>query len=137
MEDKMLKLRDMICMELDKIADKGSLTRESLENMDKLTHSLKSIDTVMAMEDAYEDEGYSGARRYQTRDPYGRYYGRGSDRSYDRGSNAGRYSRESSRRGYSGNDDHESMLAMMQDMYNRTSDGMERETIRKMMDQFR
>lgn len=135
MEDKMYKLRDMICMELDKIADKGTLTKESLDNMDKLTHSLKSIDTVMAMEDAYDDEGYSGARRYPMRDSYGRYSGRGSDRSYDRGGYAGR--RNSTRRGYSGDDDREGMIAMMQDMYDRTSDGMERETIRKMIDQFR
>lgn len=137
MEDKMYRLREMICMELDKIADKGALTKESLDNMEKLTHSLKSIDTVMAMEEAYDDEGYSGARRYSGRDAYGRYSGRGSDRSYESGRYEGRARRGNSRRGYSGNDERDSMMSMMQDMMDRSTDGMERETIRKMMDQFR
>lgn len=99
---KMEELRDMLCEELDKLTKKGELSAGSLDVIDKLTHSIKSIDTIMAMEDAgYSNEGgYSYARR---RDSMGRYsrndgsYGRSYDGSYARGGNRGGsygYSRE-------------------------------------------
>lgn len=71
-------LRDMLCEELDNIAEQGEITTGSLEIIDKLTHSIKSIDTIMAMEDA----GYSNERGYSR---YDGGYGRGS---YNRGSYA-------------------------------------------------
>lgn len=79
---KMEELRDMLCEELEKITKKGELSAGSLDVVDKLTHSIKSIDTIMAMEDAgYSNEsGYSYAR------------GRGSNARRD---SRGRYSRES------------------------------------------
>lgn len=99
----MEELRKMLCAELEKITKKGELSAGSLDVVDKLTHSIKSIDTIMAMEDAgYSNEsGYSYARR---RDSMGRYsrndgsYGRGGsydgyDGSYARGGSYG-YSRE-------------------------------------------
>lgn len=77
---KMEELRDMLCEELDKITKKGELSAGSLDIVDKLTHSIKSIDTIMAMEEAgYSNEGgYSNAR------------GRGSNARRD---SMGRYSR--------------------------------------------
>ena len=66
MSDKMYDLRDMLSSELDKITDKGTVTRESLEIIDKLTHSIKSIDTILAMEEA-GDYGYK-RNRYARRD---------------------------------------------------------------------
>ena len=75
---KMEELKEMLCEELDEITKKGELSAGSLDVIDKLTHSIKSIDTIMAMEDAgYSNEsGYSYARgrgRYARRDSMGRY----------------------------------------------------------------
>lgn len=88
---KMEELRDMLCEELEKITKKGELSAGSLDVIDKLTHSIKSIDTIMAMEDSgYSNEsGYSYARgrgRNARRDSMGRYSSRGGsydDMSYD------------------------------------------------------
>lgn len=106
---KMEELREMLCEELDKITKKGELSTGSLDVIDKLTHSIKSIDTIMAMEDAgYSNEsGYSYARgrgRNARRDSMGRYSresmenrgGSYEDNSYARGNTRGRsyYSRE-------------------------------------------
>lgn len=107
---KMEELREMLCEELDKITKKGELSAGSLDVIDKLTHSIKSIDTIMAMDDAgYSNEsGYSYARgrgRNARRDSMGRYSNRGGsyessydDMSYDGGSYArggrGDYSRK-------------------------------------------
>ena len=109
---KMEELREMLCEELDKITKKGELSTGSLDVIDKLTHSIKSIDTIMAMEDAgYSNEsGYSYARgrgRNARRDSMGRYSrDDGSydyvDRSYENrgGSYEGSYARNGNR-GYS------------------------------------
>lgn len=104
---KMEELREMLCEELDKITKKGELSTGSLDVIDKLTHSIKSIDTIMAMEDAgYSNEsGYSYARgrgRNAMRDSMGRYSNR---TMYDDGRS---YARD---RGYS-RDDAKEHLAM-------------------------
>lgn len=82
----MEELRDMLCEELDNIAEQGDITTGSLDIIDKLTHSIKSIDTIMAMEESYSN--YSG--RY---DDYSRRgsYARGRGRNARRDSR-GRYS---------------------------------------------
>lgn len=43
------ELKDMLCRELEEITRKGELTAGSLETVDKLTHSIKSIETILAM----------------------------------------------------------------------------------------
>ena len=77
----------------DKIrAAGGKMSTGDLETLDKLTHALKSVKSVIAMSD---EDGYSG--RYP-------YYYDGSyrmGRSYARRDSRGRYSGE---RGYSRND---------------------------------
>lgn len=96
--NKMEELKEMLCEELEKITKKGELSAGSLDVVDKLTHSIKSIDTIMAMEEAgYSNEsGYSYARgrgRYARRDSMGRYSNGGGsyegsyDNSYERGGN--------------------------------------------------
>lgn len=50
MSSTLAKLKTLICKELDTYADQKSLNVESLNQIDKLTHSLKSIVTIMAME---------------------------------------------------------------------------------------
>ena len=57
----MEELKEMLCDELDKIASKGELTAGTLDTVQKLTHSLKSVETIMAMEgygDSYDDWSY-------------------------------------------------------------------------------
>ena len=92
----LVKIKEMVCDELDNIAKRGELSAGSLETADKLTHTLKSIVTIEAMEDEYGDGasydgtdggamgGYSGRRgrsrttgRYVSRD--GGYSGRRYD----------------------------------------------------------
>ena len=86
----MEELRDMLCDELSNITEQGEITSGSLEIIDKLTHSIKSIDTIMVMEEA----SYSNEGSYGSYGSYGRgVYGRGSY-AYDDGySRRGGYSR--------------------------------------------
>ena len=72
------KIRDMLCDELDQIAEKGELTAGNLETVDKLTHSIKSVDTIMAMQDAGYSERSYPRYSYARRDSMGRY-SRGED----------------------------------------------------------
>ena len=73
----MEELKELLNDELDKIAREGELTAGSLDTIDKLTHSIKSIDTIMAMHGgSYENRSYArdrGSRSYQNRDSRGRY----------------------------------------------------------------
>lgn len=92
------KIKDMLCKELDEYGKKNELTAGSLDIVDKLTHALKSIETIIAMREEGESGRYmdrgSGARgrgRYARRDSMGRYSSRGSyDGSYG-GSYGGPY----------------------------------------------
>ena len=54
------ELKDMLCRELDKIAEEGELTAGSLDVVEKLTHSLKSLSTIMAMEEYGDGYSYRG-----------------------------------------------------------------------------
>lgn len=102
-------LKEMLCEELDKIASKGELTAGTLDTVQKLTHSLKSIETIMAMEDySGDDMSYENYRRYERGGNRGRS-NRGSYRSYARGG------RGRSRRMYSG-DDMEKITEMMDEV---------------------
>ena len=48
------KLKGMLCDELEQITRKGELTAGSLDTVDKLTHAIKSVVTIMAMADEEE-----------------------------------------------------------------------------------
>jgi hypothetical protein len=88
------EFKQMLMRELEDIAKKGELSAGSLDAVDKLTHSIKSICYILdSME---EDEGRSGARgrgRNARRDSMGRY---SNDMmyDYDRRNMSGRYSRD-------------------------------------------
>lgn len=84
-------LKKMLCKELEEVSRQKELSAGDLEVVDKLTHSIKSLVTIMAMEEggySYND-GYSGTRR---RDSMGRYADSG--RYYDDGYSGRRYSRD-------------------------------------------
>lgn len=145
-------LRGMICDEIDKMAKKGKIASTSeLDLIDKLTHSLKSVDTILAMDEAqndgYSGDGYSEARgrgRYARRDSMGRY-SRDEGRSYDGGSyrDGGSYGRDYSRDGGSYGDGGSyrggyssaagDMMDKMRRMMEQAGSEEERKAIRKIM----
>lgn len=129
----MHKIEQMLCDELDAIADDGKLTRDSLNDIEKLTHSLKSLKTVMAMEEYSGDDysrdysrdysnDYSG-RMSSRRDSMGRY-SRDNGNSYRNSYRSERYSR------MSGDD----MMGMLDQMLRDATDTKERQAIQKIMD---
>lgn len=71
------ELEDMLCEEVDKITERGELNGSSLEMLDKLTHTLKSIKTIDAMDGYSEDYGHdSMSYAGRKRDSMGRYSSR-------------------------------------------------------------
>lgn len=88
------ELEEMLCDEIDRITERKELNGSSLEMLDKLTHTLKSIKTINAMDEYAEDDGYMqdsmsyarGRGRNARRDSMGRYS------SESRYMNEGRYS---------------------------------------------
>lgn len=120
MHNDLLHMCEMLEEELSKVNKKldksgGSLSGDDISYIDKLTHSLKSIKTTIAMMEAEDDGGYSGRMVP--------YYGRMSydDRSGNsyagrrgaRRDSMGRYSRNG---GYSYADSMDSLLEEMRGM---------------------
>lgn len=135
---KMEELRDMLCEELDKLANKGQVTSGSLELIEKLTASIHYIDEIMQMEEGgYSNDGYSNARgRYAKRDSMGRY---SSDNGYSGGmsydyANDG-YSRDGYSRdgGYSRDSKH--MVNQLRSMMQGVSDEKTRQAIERCINQ--
>lgn len=90
--DRYKDLEDMICDEIDRIADQKTLNGSTLEMLDKLTHTLKSIKTVEAM-DGYSEGYYGDSMSYaRKRDSMGRYSNDGRYERHDGRYNEGRYS---------------------------------------------
>lgn len=116
----MHELKEMLCEELERFAREGELTAGSLETIDKLTHSIKSIATIMAMEDSgysrdYVDK-YRGASYAQRRDSMGRYSRRG-----------GSYARR--RNGYSRDEEIDKMVEKLEKMMEKTEDANVKQAI--------
>lgn len=109
-------IREMLCDELDKIGSQGELNAGSLDTIDKLAHSIKSLDTIMAM----EESGYSQTNY----DEHGHNYMRGNA-----------YPRRSSRRGnsyrYSRDEGREQMVERLEDMMNEAQDNTVKQAIQK------
>lgn len=122
---KMYKLKDMLCDELDKITDKGELSTSSLDAIDKLTHSIKSIETIIAMNEYSEYDGMRG--RSNARDGRrNRSYGVGRGSSY-----RGSYDDM----GYSGHEEMETLKMNLRDMLEDAKSEEERKMIRKWINQ--
>lgn len=127
-------LKEMVCEELEKIAKKGELTASTLDAADKLTHTLKSITTTMAM-DGYSERGGSYRGEFEgATGPYAGAYDGGSydGSSYRRGRSmtTGRYiSRASSR--YSRDD---GMKAKLEELMNDAPDEETRREIQRLID---
>ena len=129
------QLYDMLCDELDEIAAKGELTAGSLDTIDKLTHSIKSLATIMAMEGHSNEGSYEGSYEGSNRGgsyARGRSYLGGSNRGNYRGSYArrrdsmGRFSRES---GYSMDEQKEHIVEQLEGLMRETQDSNTRMAI--------
>ena len=74
------KMLEVVCEEIDKIAEKG-LTTGNLDTAYKLIDMYKDLKTVEGMDDYYDDERYSQARGRMRakRDSMGRYSRRYED----------------------------------------------------------
>ena len=132
----MHELKEMLCDELMQIADKGELTAGSLDTIDKLTHSIKSIATIMAMEDSdysYEDGNMGGGNMNRGSYRGGSY--RGGSYAQRRDSR-GRYSRQGRRgtRGYSRDDETEKMVEKLEKMMEQTQDQNVKQAIEQAID---
>ena len=120
--DSLYELKDMLMEELEKCTEKGELSAGSLEIIDKLTHSVKSIDTIIAMEEAgYSNDDYSG--NYS--------YARGRGRNARRDSR-GRYSRDSYNRYHRGySRDNKELVEQLKDLEMNVTDDATKNMIRK------
>jgi hypothetical protein len=128
----MYELREMLCEELDKITKKGELSAGSLDVVDKLTHSIKSIDTIIAMEEAgYSSDDYSmrgnsyarGRGSNARRDSMGRY---SSDNYSMRGGRSGERGRN-----YSYDDEMNNLREQLEDMERMAKDEESKRMIRQ------
>lgn len=136
MIDELYDLCETLEKDLKKTNEKlrmagGELSGSDLEYVDKLTHSIKSIKTTIAMAEA--DEGYSEHWPMSYEGRSNERGGRSNERggSYARGRNArrdsmGRYSRE----GYSRAEDFRSML---EEAMESAPNEQTREKLRRMM----
>ena len=121
-------IKEMLCRELEDISKRGEISSaKELEAIDKLTHSLKSVETIMAMEgysydyrDGNSYDGYSRGR--QRRDSRGRFM------SYDDGYSNRMYDY---RRGYSRAEAKDQMIEQMRETMQNTSSDETKEALKK------
>jgi len=139
---EIIKLKEMLCKELEEYGSKGELTSGTLEVVDKLAHAVKNLDKII---EAYEDEEYSerggsynmgGSYRYSrdggNRGGSYRSYNDGRGTSYARGRGAntrrdsmGRYSR-------TGNED---MIEQLEDLMQDAPNEQIKQQIRQLVQQ--
>lgn len=101
---KLIELRDMLMREIDgcvqKSSQKGELLISSIDMLDKMTHTVKSIDTILAMEEYGYDE-YKARRRSSNgryMDSYNDNYNRSYNDDYYNSYNRSPYMNNMSRR---------------------------------------
>jgi len=119
-------LKKKLCRELENYAKDGKLSAGDLEVIDKLTHSIKSLVTIITMEDSGYSGEYSGARR---RDSMGRY---ADGASY----NSGRYYDGGNMDGYSGrrysrDEGKNHMIHQLEDLMQQAGNPEERQALQQ------
>lgn len=130
------EFKQMLMRELEDIAKKGELSAGSLDAVDKLTHSIKSICYII---DSMDDEGSSGARgrgRNARRDSMGRYSNDDMmyDMSYDGRSYENRGGNRSNRSGRYSRDNDE-IMEQLRELEMNTDDSKVKRMIREWMKQ--
>lgn len=150
---KLEELKEMLMRELEELTKKGELSAGSLDAVDKLTHSIKSICYII--EEMEDEEGYSGARgggrgrgRNARRDSMGRYAEGGSYRdggSYREGGSSyrdggsyresGSYRERGGRRGYSRDEAKEEIVEQLRELEMDAKDEETRRMVQKWIKQ--
>lgn len=142
-------LEDQIC----EIAKKNDISPTELERLYKAVDILKDIETIWAMKDYGDEEGYSGRYPYYMRDggdSYG-YSDRGASYRRGRSQTTGRYvSREMPRYsmedrsyayggggGYSGHNNREDLKMDLRMMLDSAKSDKERMAIQNLLDQWK
>lgn len=135
----MEELKEMLCEELDKIAKKGELTAGSLDAIDKLTHSIKSIVTIIAMEDSgYSNAGSSRGGSYRGGSYEGSYDG-SYDGSYEgsfrrgRSATTGRFVSRASGRSYDGGYSRDGMREKLEELMENAPDDHTRQELQRLI----
>lgn len=135
-------LKEMLCRELEELAEKENLSMGDLDLAHKLTDTIKNIDKIVMLE---EEKGYSRAGGWEARGTYGRYNDGGNSYA-GRGEHyvQGHYSRDGQGGGYSGRDGGEGysrggedMMEELERLKQRATHQSEREMIQRMMDDMR
>ena len=125
------KLEDEL-HDIDKKVGSGQdLSEKEFECADIWAHTLKSLVTVVAMDEAseeYEDRGSRRMGHYSRNDGWGR-----SERMYMPYRTTRRGTRDDG--GYSYHGEGDDSYAKLQEAYDNASSEQERKTIRKLMDQ--
>lgn len=128
------KIKEMLCEELETIAKKGELTAGSLDTVDKLTHAIKSIETIIAMNE-YSEDGYSNRGSYEGRNGSSgaRRYTR--DGSMDGGNSYAGYGnvRRDSMGRYSRDEATDEIINRLHDIMNDTPNEQAKQEIRKLI----
>lgn len=117
------ELKDMLCDELEQMMQKKS--NINIDLVDKLTHSLKSIETIIAMHEADYGDSYSN-------NSYNRgnsYRGNSYRRSYDNGGSYGGYRMNRRGSNYSRDDGKHEMINDLHEMLNEVGSEKERNAI--------
>ena len=123
------ELKEMLCKELEEITRKGELTAGSLDTVDKLTHAIKSIDTIVAMEEYSDDYSYRGSYDRESDGMSGARRRTYDGRSYARGRNAKRDSMGRYSRGYSYADAKEDMVKQLRELAEKAPDDKTKQEI--------
>nr|DAE22830.1 MAG TPA: hypothetical protein [Siphoviridae sp. ct2hZ16] len=121
-------LKDMLCGELDEIGKKGEMSAGDLETVHKLTDTIKNIDKITML----EENGYSRDEDY-SRDGDWSANMRGN---YGRGSSYARRGSHYVRGHYSRDDERDSLMRKLEEMM-RSTDGYDRETIQRCIDELK
>lgn len=117
----MYRLRDMLCDELDAIAEKGELSMGDLDIAHRAVATIKNIDKIAAMGGYSHDDGYSRGGKWEA-DMRGTF---GHGNSYRRGRDSmGRYSR---------GDAQEHMRMQLENMIHDTDNERVKEALRRCM----
>lgn len=106
------------------------MTRECLDDIDKLSHAAKSLETIIAMKSGGSYRDYRDNRDGRG---YGHYYDdEGSDYGARRRDSMGRYRSRSYRDRYS-DSEKESLRSQLQQMMTKAKDEKEKDAIRIIM----
>lgn len=125
---KMMTLKTMLCEELEKLTESGTINSTELEYAHKLTDTIKNIDKILKL----EDEGEYSQRSYP-----GRYYYDDGRNSYARGDSYVRAHYRNSGTDYSRADGREMMVDRIQEMLDGNISSEDRKVLQSAYDQLR